>query len=141
MLHYLEGGCSVPVGCETTLVDVSSTSLDWGDEESASPPSKIANMTLTGTITSLSGLAFVIVTESAVVESAEEARALGERVAVELIRRGGRAILEELAKHVKEVGQEEGKEVPFQPRGLPQADAVERSVYLEADACMRPAGW
>ncbi|KAL8277148.1 hypothetical protein RQP46_010476 [Phenoliferia psychrophenolica] len=137
LLRYLEGGCSVPVGCGATLVEIAGSETSSESSDS----SRAANVTLTGTITSLSGLAFVIASRTAVVESIEDAESLGQQVAVELIAKGGRAILEELSKHVKEIGQEEGKEVPFEPRGLAQADAVVRTVFLDVDECQRPLGW
>ena len=79
-LRVLEGGCSVPVGTETVLDGT-------GD---------VANLTLTGTVTSLSGDRHVKQTRSREVRSVEDAEALGEEVARALMETGGREILQEV---------------------------------------------
>ncbi|GAA6015093.1 hypothetical protein JCM10207_008728 [Rhodosporidiobolus poonsookiae] len=76
-----------------------------------------ATLELTGTITSLSGTSAVIVTLRRRVHSVEDCEVLGAEVARELIEGGGKEILTELGRHVKEVGGGEqahdGKEIPF----------------------------
>ena len=79
-LRILEGGCSVPVGAETILESK-------GD---------ISTLTLTGTVTSLSGDRHVQQTRSREVENVEDAVALGEEVARALIEHGGRRILQDI---------------------------------------------
>lgn len=79
-LRILEGGCSVPVGTETVLTS-------RGD---------VLTLTLTGTVTSLSGDNHVQQTRSREVSSVEDAVALGEEVARALIGNGGREILQEV---------------------------------------------
>ncbi|KAF8588486.1 porphobilinogen deaminase [Ramaria rubella] len=79
-LRVLEGGCSVPVGTQTVLE---------GEGE-------VATLTLTGTITSLSGDRHVQQTLSREVSTVEDAEALGEEVAKSLIGTGGREILQEV---------------------------------------------
>lgn len=79
-LRILEGGCSVPVGIQSILDGT-------GD---------VATLTLTGTITSLSGDRHVEQTRSREVRTVEDAEALGEEVARVLIETGGRAILQEV---------------------------------------------
>ncbi|SCV71452.1 BQ2448_3040 [Microbotryum intermedium] len=151
MLHVLEGGCSVPVGCESEIVELSSSSSprsartngsqmgsapglassDSVDEGIATTTNghhaghayphvddpHTASLTLTGTITSLAGTKAVEFSITRTVHSIQDAEALGADVARELIARGGRDILTELGRHVKEVGGEEGKEVPFESNG------------------------
>lgn len=131
MLGVLEGGCSVPVGCETRLVEektrcpvmvtglalegVPNPHVDPKTQRPSSPYDQhSATLTLTGTITSLAGTSSVLATSTRLVHSIEEAEALGADIANELIKGGGREILEELGKHVKEVGGEEGAEIPFE---------------------------
>ncbi|KAI5477206.1 hydroxymethylbilane synthase [Pseudohyphozyma bogoriensis] len=144
MLSFLEGGCSVPVGAESFLVEevdaakcpiigstITPTSpkidahyvangisngLPLGHPARRTSPHDphSATLTLTGTITSLAGTSSVVSSITRVVHSIKEAEALGADVAKELIVGGGRKILEELSRHVKEVGGEEGKEIPFE---------------------------
>ncbi|GAA5869045.1 hypothetical protein JCM8547_008685 [Rhodosporidiobolus lusitaniae] len=74
-----------------------------------------ATLELTGTITSLSGTHAVIATAKRRIHCIEDAELLGEEVARELVEGGGKDILTELGRHVKEVGgpdsQHDGKEV------------------------------
>ncbi|GAA5939467.1 hydroxymethylbilane synthase [Sporobolomyces koalae] len=164
MLKVLEGGCSVPVGCETKLtqvwvkggegdakenrvngtvtpqVHVRSAKSNGGgyfnlpsvngvtkeDNRLIIPSPHIcphhdtqtslhhATLTLTGTITSLSGTHSVISTISRKVHSVDDCEALGRDVALELIEGGGKEILTELGRHVKEVGGDEldGRPIP-----------------------------
>ncbi|TNY22554.1 porphobilinogen deaminase, dipyromethane cofactor binding domain-containing protein [Rhodotorula diobovata] len=109
MLHVLEGGCSVPVGCETTLTEVDT------------PVTHHATLTLTGTITSLSGTHAVMCTLSRRCHSRDDAEQLGADVARELVEGGGREILTELGRHVKEVGggdeAHDGREIPVEAPG------------------------
>jgi len=83
-LRVLEGGCSVPVGIESTFVS------SGGDE-------KVGRLEVTSTVTSLSGE--VQVKKSMVLEKAcgyEDAERLGEEVARALIDGGARSILDEV---------------------------------------------
>lgn len=91
------------------------------------------------------------------IHSIKEAEQLGAEIAEQLIASGGRAILEELGKHVKEVGGEEGAELPFESnhgiipgmareaankaRAKSFGEKEKRTVYIEADTCQRPNGW
>ncbi|GAA5960255.1 hypothetical protein JCM3765_002518 [Sporobolomyces pararoseus] len=162
MLKILEGGCSVPVGCETKLTKVwvkggegdlkenrvngyttpqlhqrksSSSNGYFGLEKTKDQDNRLiipsphlcphhdtqsslhhATLTLTGTITSLSGTSSVISTISRKVHSVKDCEDLGRDVALELIEGGGKEILTELGRHVKEVGGgdqlHDGKEIP-----------------------------
>ena len=174
MLRVLEGGCSVPVACESKLVDLA-TPLNTCPETtrksngtgrhfiSIHDPHS-ARMTLTGNITSLSGATSVTRVQTAILNSIADAEALGAAVAYELIAGGGRAILEELGRHVKEVGGAEGKELPFESnngivgaggggdilvdctaarvgRERAKSTSEKRTVFTEAEVCLRPEGW
>lgn len=155
MLKVLEGGCSVPVGCETRLTQVWVKGGEGDLKENrvngmitpqvhqrthhkngngnangggyfGLPPSGVnednrliipsphlcphhdtqaslhhATLTLTGTITSLSGTHSVISTISRKVHSVEDCETLGRDIALELIEGGGKEILTELGRHVK----------------------------------------
>jgi len=79
MLRVLEGGCSVPVGTATEI-DAS------------------GKLTLTGTVTSLTGDRHVEQTRSRQINTVADAEALGEEVAKVLIETGGREILDEVTK-------------------------------------------
>jgi hydroxymethylbilane synthase len=81
-LRVLEGGCSVPVGVQTTLV-----SSEEGNR-----------LKLTGTITSLDGQVHVEETVTEQVGSVNDAEAAGEKLAHLLVESGGRAILDEVTK-------------------------------------------
>ncbi|KAM0754214.1 hypothetical protein T439DRAFT_323088 [Meredithblackwellia eburnea MCA 4105] len=156
MLHYLEGGCSVPVGCESFLVEETdpalcpvvgfrgplsplkavipsplpnplplprngiSNGLPLGHPLRPSHPNDphSAHLTLTGTITSLSGSRSVIATRQKLIHSIAEAEEMGKEIAQELIKGGGRSILEELGRHIKDVQGVDGKEIPLEPNGL-----------------------
>ncbi|KAL8286698.1 hypothetical protein RQP46_004226 [Phenoliferia psychrophenolica] len=146
MLHYLEGGCSVPVGCESFLVeeiDVNkcpvvggtptktlravdlpangiSDGLPFGHPLRPTNPHDphSATLTLTGTITSLAGTSSVLATKTRLIHSIAEAEQMGAEIARELVAGGGRAILEELGRHIKDVQGEDGKEIPSEPNGL-----------------------
>ena len=156
MLHVLQGGCSVPVGAETEITKIHTDSA-----------TRLASLTLTGTVTSLSGKASVLATITRQVSTIEDAEAVGAAVAEELIATGGRQILAELGKHIKEVGGPEldGKEMPFVGNNLGERCAVNtppvtsvarresfgasellksppRTVYKdEGEVCLRPEGW
>jgi hydroxymethylbilane synthase len=171
MLRVLEGGCSVPVGCETYLEEMGppancpASSASFAPSSSRSSPHAhpshphSATLSITGTITSLAGTSHVQASLTRAIHSIAEAEALGAEIAQELIMNGGRAILEELGKHVKEVGGEEGQELPFEsnygivpgmtreanmykvkPRTFSEGTR-ERTVFLNSEACMRPEGW
>lgn len=201
MLKVLQGGCSVPVGCETFLVEevdaamcpvvgatATSTSLPKIDGHAmrngisnglplghparrTSPHDPhSATLTLTGSITSLAGTKSIVRTESRLIHSIAEAEDLGADIAQQLIAGGGRAILEELGRHVKEVGGEDGKELPFEstrpidivggggatknghghangytvdtgPKSPHPKSPHSRTVFKEGEVCLRPAGW
>ncbi|POY71674.1 putative Hydroxymethylbilane synthase [Rhodotorula taiwanensis] len=88
-----------------------------------------ATLTLTGTITSLSGTRAVLCTLARRVHSVRECEQLGADVARELIEGGGDEILTELGRHVKEVGTSpslDGQPIPvsippFAPLPPPEA--------------------
>ena len=88
-LRALEGGCSVPVGVESALDLVHGT------------------LTLTGCVTAIDGERHVEHTLSASVQTAEEAEALGTRLAQVLMQTGAAAILDEIKQdRVKRVEEE-----------------------------------
>ncbi len=155
MLHYLEGGCSVPVGCESSIEEIEPLPVDdslvkaalvnsangsrrgsptLGSRSSSrsstlrtgrdSPHPMVdddhsARITLTGTVTSLSGQSSVLASHTANVYSIADCEALGKAVARELIAKGADEILRELGRHVKEV-QGEGGLIPKVPNnGVP----------------------
>lgn len=161
MLAVIQGGCSIPLGCNSSIVEVPTTNITNSFKLEQSSTGIHANhsayLTLTGTITSLSGTSSVIATKTKLVNSIAEAEALGSEIALELIKNGGREILEELGKHVKEVG-EEGREIPFvggnkieMPsigliKGWVETEVVkspivDRSVFIDDETCKRPDGW
>ncbi|KIJ45069.1 hypothetical protein M422DRAFT_251268 [Sphaerobolus stellatus SS14] len=79
LLRVLEGGCSVPVGAASLL-----------DES--------GKLTLTGTVTSLTGDRHVEQTRTKEVHTVEDAEALGQEVAQALIKTGGKEILDEVTQ-------------------------------------------
>jgi len=89
-LRVLEGGCSVPVGVETSLVPVRGEGRNVGPERSM--------LTMTGTVTGLQGTAHVELMVMDEVETVEGAEALGARLAQQLIEAGALAILDEINK-------------------------------------------
>jgi len=89
-LRVLEGGCSVPVGVETSLVPVRGEGRDAGPER--------CMLTITGTVTSLGGSPHVELTVFEEVESMKDAEGLGAKLAQQLIDKGALAILEEINK-------------------------------------------
>lgn len=84
MLRGLEGGCSVPVGVHSLLVE--------GEEEG------VAVLTLVGCVTSLDGALHVQEALQERVSSATEAEKVGERLANTLLQNGARSILEGIKK-------------------------------------------
>ena len=128
-----------------------------------------ATLTLTGNITSLAGTSSVLATASRLIHSIAEAEQLGADIARELVAGGGRAILEELGRHIKDVQGEDGKEIPIEPNGnglgypvvkssvntAPETKSAyaepevlskspphpHRGVFKEGEVCQRPAGW
>ncbi len=82
VMRALEGGCSVPIGVETA----------WGTGDDAS------KLHLRGTVVSLDGTRAVDADAVQVVTTAEEADALGLRVADNLIKQGAQTILDEINK-------------------------------------------
>ena len=97
MLRVLEGGCSVPVGCQTTLEELPTSSADHDSNQPRS-----ANLKLYACITSLSGDRSIETTITKRVNSPAEAEFLGQQVAHELVAKGGREILEELGRKVED---------------------------------------
>jgi len=89
-LRVLEGGCSVPVGVETSLVPVRGEGRNAGPER--------CMLTMTGTVTGLQGTPHVELTVMEEVESVEDSEVLGARLAHQLIKEGALAILEEITK-------------------------------------------
>ncbi|ORY54597.1 porphobilinogen deaminase, dipyromethane cofactor binding domain-domain-containing protein [Leucosporidium creatinivorum] len=105
MLKVLEGGCSVPVGVESSLVELAlpgspppqATFLSGAPRpHNRAEDPHAATITLHGTVTSLSGTSSVIASITRNVYSIADAEALGADIAAELIAGGGREILEEL---------------------------------------------
>ncbi|KAK4047858.1 porphobilinogen deaminase [Microbotryomycetes sp. JL221] len=129
MLQVLEGGCSVPVGCETRLVEAlpanghnSNNGIDSNGRANGRPLNRAtdphtAQLTLHGSVTSLAGTSSVTASITRTVHSIQEAEALGAAVAHELLESGARDILTELGRHVKEVHGEDGQEIPFEVNG------------------------
>ncbi|KAI5478546.1 major facilitator superfamily protein [Pseudohyphozyma bogoriensis] len=190
MLKILEGGCSVPVGCESFLVeevDVALCPVAGAPSAPTSPridahfirngisnglppghPSPktsphdphSATLTLTGTITSLAGTSFVIASSTRLVHSIAEAEALGAEIARELVIGGGREILQELGRHVKEVTGVDGQEIPMVGNNARPSNGIDmpppaknlvcpvthatspksphRTVFREGEVCLRP---
>ncbi|KZT42823.1 porphobilinogen deaminase [Sistotremastrum suecicum HHB10207 ss-3] len=89
-LRVLEGGCSVPVGVETTLVPLRGTTLGKEPER--------CMLTLTGTVTGLQGTPHVEHTIMEEVGSVTEAEAIGVLLARYLMDHGAKAILEDIGK-------------------------------------------
>ena len=127
MLKVLEGGCSVPVGCESKLVEEPPkdghrpamprlmSGVPRKPNRATDPHS--ATVTLTGTVTSLAGTSSVVAAITRTIHSVDEAEQLGADVAEELVAGGGKEILEELGRHVKEVHGNEGQEIAFESNG------------------------
>lgn len=89
VMRALEGGCSVPIGVETSWVDDEESE---GDGEGADEPSKV--LRLTATVVSVDGSEGADAVLSARVESDEDAEQLGRRVAAALVEAGAARILE-----------------------------------------------
>lgn len=89
-LRVLEGGCSVPVGVESSIVE---ERIDVDGEVVSR-----STLTLTGTVTSLSGTKHVVQTLTKAVGSLKEAEVVGEAVARTLIENGAKDILAEIGK-------------------------------------------
>jgi hydroxymethylbilane synthase len=96
----LEGGCSVPVGVSTQLDDAS------------------GELELTGCVTSLDGGQHIQHTLKETIRSAEEAEAVGVRLAKILVDIGAREILADISKdreqRVAEAEANEAKETVVQ---------------------------
>lgn len=86
MLRVLEGGCSVPVGVSSEIV------------ESSEGGSTKKTLKITGTVTSLDGSQHVEHTEITSVSSRQEAEDVGKKLAKALIAKGAGVILEEIGK-------------------------------------------
>ena len=86
MLRVLEGGCSVPVGAHTSIEPI---------DTNAEGPTK-SKLTITGTVTAMSGSPHVEHTLTEEVSSEEEADAMGSKLAKILIETGGKEILDEI---------------------------------------------
>ncbi|KAH8827985.1 hypothetical protein DL96DRAFT_1669246 [Flagelloscypha sp. PMI_526] len=81
MLRVLEGGCSVPVGVSTSLIEnVDGTKV----------------LSITGAVTSLDGSEHVEKSLEENVKSLEEAEALGKRLAQVLVESGAKKILDDI---------------------------------------------
>ncbi|BGP34174.1 porphobilinogen deaminase [Rhodotorula toruloides] len=129
-----------------------------------------ATLTLTGTITSLSGTRAVFCTLARRVHSVIDCEQLGADVAKELVEGGGKEILTELGRHVKEVGTSaslDGRPIPLTVPGdaapdsspsipitvpgatssppaisaLSKSPHSHRTVFKEGEVCLRPVGW
>lgn len=81
LMRALEGGCSVPIGVETS----------WDGNK----------LRLNSTVVNISGTEFADVDETRVVESAEAAEEFGRDVAKKLVEKGADRILEEMKKYGK----------------------------------------
>ncbi|KAG8907486.1 porphobilinogen deaminase [Tulasnella sp. 403] len=88
-LRILEGGCSVPVGMLSKISDPVDGTQD-------------RTLTVTGTVTSLSGANHVECTVEGRVNSVPGAEALGEELARKLVESGAKSILEEIDKTKQE---------------------------------------
>jgi hydroxymethylbilane synthase len=86
LLRSLEGGCSVPVGANSTLRDV----------QELPDGSRTATYTLSAIIASLSGERWIESTITRTVTSMDEILAVGADVAELLVQKGGKEILAEL---------------------------------------------
>lgn len=74
MMRYLQGGCSVPIGCESSFKD--------------------GILSLTGIVVSVDGTTAVVATCAEKIETEAQATKLGERVAQEMIEKGAQAVLD-----------------------------------------------
>jgi hydroxymethylbilane synthase len=83
MLRELEGGCSVPVGVQSELVE--------GEDG-------VDVLTLVGCVTSVDGVAHVQEMFEERVSSLSEAEKIGEKLAKALLENGASSILEEIKK-------------------------------------------
>lgn len=88
MLRVLEGGCSVPVGVHSVLEPI---------EPCATGPTP-SNLTITGTVTAISGSPHVEHTLSTEISSTDDAIAAGERLATILMQSGAKEILDDIFK-------------------------------------------
>lgn len=95
LLRRLEGGCSVPVGVKTTLVDLPMP-CPWAPK---------ARLTLTGVVTSVDGQEEVRREAWLDVCGTQDAIHLGTTLADELFQNGGAQILDQL-NSVKRIGQQ-----------------------------------
>ena len=90
LLRELEGGCSVPVGVDSALIDVATTTTEGGLSR--------ATLRLTGCVTSIDGTTHVQDTIEERISDAEQATAVGVRLAHVLMDKGAKAILEDITK-------------------------------------------
>lgn len=88
MMRFLQGGCSVPIGCGSKY--------------------EAGILTLTGIVVSVDGTFAVEATHSAAVETDTEAEAVGIEVAQRMIRDGARQVLDEIELTRKREGDEAG---------------------------------
>ena len=79
-LRVLEGGCSVPVGVESTLSAVDNSEI----------------LTLTGCVTSVDGMEHVQHTLKEIIASLEDAEKVGEKLAKALMEIGAKKILDDI---------------------------------------------
>ena len=82
LMRTLEGGCSVPIGVETS----------WSEGN---------QLRLNSTVVDIEGTQFADVDETRVVESAEAAEVFGREVAGKLVEKGADKILEAMKKYGK----------------------------------------
>ncbi|KDQ19821.1 hypothetical protein BOTBODRAFT_142519 [Botryobasidium botryosum FD-172 SS1] len=123
-LRVLEGGCSVPVGVESSIDIVDTV------EGGADPTVGLA-LTLTATVTSLTGATHVLQTLTREVTSRQDAEAVGESVARALIENGAGAILADIGKdresklaNVAEVAPESHPQPQTQSQPEPQSESL-----------------
>ncbi|ORY87839.1 porphobilinogen deaminase, dipyromethane cofactor binding domain-domain-containing protein [Protomyces lactucae-debilis] len=76
MMRYLQGGCSVPIGCETAFTD--------------------GKLSITAVVVSVDGKTAVQESCEAMVETYSEAERLGEEVAEKMVVNGAKVILDEI---------------------------------------------
>lgn len=114
MLRTLEGGCSVPVGVETRFVGEdedenegtptaagSSNGHANGNGNGSSSTGKTRQLEVRAIIASLDGTRAIHHLETRAITTKADAEQLGHDVAVVLIQRGGKEILEELGRIVE----------------------------------------
>ena len=97
MLRVLEGGCSVPVGVDTTFYDEDNNDIYEGGEKRGERAEKRQLLRIKAAVVSLDGSDSVEGEMVRPVKSEEEADQVGEEMARELIERGAGRILREIS--------------------------------------------